>query len=210
MKFKAAIFDLEETLTHTFPECTEKIVELTFRDFGAKISESEKRRFWLDHRREEIIRRHGIDPRLFWEASKKHDTVEFRKQHIKIFDDVGFIREIRKKGLKTGIVTSSPVRIISFQTEMLGKENFDTIVRAQLSSGIKPKPDPHGILECLKILGVKSSEAIFVGNGDEDILTARAAGVLDVLIDRGGHNLIKETPSLKIKSLYELRGILGM
>ena len=49
----------------------------------------------------------------------------------------------------------------------------------------------------------KPEETAYIGNGDEDILTARNAKVLDIIVDRKEYRL-KEKPSLKIESLQEL------
>jgi FMN phosphatase YigB (HAD superfamily) len=60
----------------------------------------------------------------------------------------------------------------------------------------------------LKSLGLKPSEVIFVGNGEEDVLASKAAKIYSVIIDRG-ENIVEESPSLRITSLYELRNLLG-
>jgi HAD superfamily hydrolase (TIGR01549 family) len=211
MRYKAAIFDLEGTLIHTTFECISKIVSQAFQDFGVKISDEEIRNFWFSHKREELVKKilKIENPEIFWEVFRKYDILDLRKQHTKAYSDTNFISELKQEGLKIGIVTGSPRYTISLATEIFGKDSFDAVIRTHVSEGIKEKPDPHGILECLKILGISNEEAIFVGNGDEDILAAKNANVFDVLIDRGEHDLIKETPSLKIHSLYELRDFLG-
>ena len=91
---------------------------------------------------------------------------------------------------------------------MLGQDNFDAVIVAQTSNGFKPKPHPHGLEECLNLLGVQKSEAIYVGNADEDVNTAKNAQVFDVLLIRGEYEFPDANPSLKIHSLYDLREIL--
>ena len=212
MKCKAVIFDLEGTLIQTTFECISKIVSRTFHDFGVKVSDGDIRNFWFSHKREELVKKilKIEDPDIFWKVYRKYDVLDLRRQHTNAYSDADFISELRQKGLKTGIVTGSPRYTISLAAEIFGEGSFDAVIRTHISEGIKEKPDPHGILECLKTLGISNKEAIFVGNGDEDILAARAAGVFDVLIDRGEHDLINETPSLTIKSLYELREFLDL
>jgi phosphoglycolate phosphatase-like HAD superfamily hydrolase len=100
------------------------------------------------------------------------------------------------------------MHIILLSTELIGMGNIDSYIRAQKANDFEPKPNPEALLHCMKAIGAKGPETLYVGNGDEDILAARAAGVFDVIIERGEHDLIKETPSLKIKSLYELRKFL--
>jgi phosphoglycolate phosphatase-like HAD superfamily hydrolase len=59
------------------------------------------------------------------------------------------------------------------------------------------------------LLRVKNTEAIYIGNGEEDIKTAKNANVLDVLLIRGEYEFQNVNPSIKINSLYDLREILG-
>jgi len=69
---------------------------------------------------------------------------------------------------------------------------------------MKPKPHPEAVLKCLKLLHVNPGMAMFVGNGEEDILAGKRAGVTDVFIDRGEHNLLTVMPSHTIKTLPEV------
>ncbi len=205
MGWKALLFDLDGTLVHTAPDCRYAIVGRALQDLGIQASPEQMDRFWFGENRNEIIRAEfNAVPSTFWEAYKKYDTVARRKMHVRTYDDVDFIQGLGIKGYKTGIVTGAPVHIASFEIGLLGEHYFHSIVHARLSSGIRPKPHPHGILECLKQLKVEPSQAAYIGNADEDILAARSAGVLDVVVLRGEHQ-IKETPSLAINSLHELR-----
>ncbi|MCJ7817199.1 MAG: HAD family hydrolase [Candidatus Aenigmarchaeota archaeon] len=207
MKYKAVMFDLDGTLVHTDSECIYYMASRAFSDLGETLSKNEIDKFWFDHKREDFIKEKGLDIKSFWKTYKKYDTLELRKQYLKPYKDTDFIHELKKRGYKLGIVTGAPRHIIALSTEILGKENFDAIVRAQLTSGIKPKPDPQGIEECLKIMKIKNYDSVFVGNGDEDTLAARAAAVEDVLILRDEHNLIEIEPSFTISSLYGLRDV---
>jgi phosphoglycolate phosphatase-like HAD superfamily hydrolase len=136
------------------------------------------------------------------------DDVEFRKKQTKLYNDVDFIQEIRDKGYKTGIVTGAPPHIASLEIGMLGGENFDAVVIASSRMGIIPKPHPHGIEECLSMLEISNNEAMYVGNAEEDVISAKNANVYDVLLLRGEHEFPDIDPSLTIHSLYELREIL--
>lgn len=209
MAYKAVIFDLDGTLVHTTPEYRYKIVGQTLKDLGTKSSDHYIDRFWFEARRDEIIKNHfKLEPELFWQTYRKYDTPELREQFTRLYDDIDFIKELKRKGYKIGIVTGSPMPIAFLEIKMLGEENFDEIVITHSSSGIKHKPHPHGLLECLNKLGIKKEEAIYVGNADEDVITAKNAQVFDVLLKRGEHTFLEINPSLTILSLYELRKLL--
>lgn len=121
-----------------------------------------------------------------------------------------FVKELKQKGYKTGIVTGAPVHIANLEISILGKENFDAIVIAHSLNRIKPKPHPQGLEQCLSILKVQKDKAIYVGNSRDDIETAENAGVFAVLIKRREYDFKGINPPLTINSLYELRGHLRL
>jgi len=212
MIYKAIIFDMDGTLVHTVPEFRYRLLDKVFSELGVKCSDKFCiDRFWFEARRDEIIKDYfSLDPDVFWQEYRNHDTLKLRKPYTKVYDDVDFINELRQNNYKIGIVTGAPQYILDFDLELLGKENFDAVVRAQLSNGIRPKPDPHGLKECMDILKVDKKNVMFVGNADEDVLTAKNAGVYDVLIDRNEHIFPDIKPSLTINSLYDLRRLLKL
>jgi phosphoglycolate phosphatase-like HAD superfamily hydrolase len=59
----------------------------------------------------------------------------------------------------------------------------------------------------MKLLGVEKNQTIYVGNSEEDILTARAAEVIDVIVERKEYKPTIE-PSVKIPDLYGLRKLI--
>ncbi|MDI6721896.1 MAG: HAD family hydrolase, partial [Candidatus Aenigmarchaeota archaeon] len=181
---KAVIFDLDGTLVHTAPEYRYIVVGKVLHELGPPFSKKYIDEFWFGLDRDRIVEEcFNLNPGVFWETYKKYDDPQYRKRFMELYDDVDFIYELKENGFKTGIVTSAPSRIINVEMEMLPL--FDAAVRAQLSSGVNPKPHPDGLEKCLEIMKIENNEALYVGNGEEDILAAKSAGVLDVLIDRG-------------------------
>jgi len=209
MDYNTFIFDLDGTLVHTTPEYRYQIVGQTLSDLGKSSSQQNIDRFWFEARRDEVIREQfGLEPSLFWITYSGYDTTELRAQFTKLYDDVDFIQELKQRGFKTGIVTGAPVHIASLEIGMLGEKQFDGIVIANSANGIQPKPHPHGLEECLSLIGASSDKSIYVGNADEDVETAKNAGVYDVLLVRGEHEFPEINPSLRIHSLYELRQLI--
>ena len=210
MNYKAIIFDLEGTLADTNRECIRYMVGNAFKKFDMNLTNDEVDKFWFDHNREKYLSDLGIDIKSFWNVYRDFDKIDLRKKHLKLYGDVDIIPELKQDGYKIGIVTGSPTHVIALASEAMGRNNFDAIIRAQLTSGFKPKPHPESLERCLSIIHVANGDAVYLGNGQEDIDLARNARVHDILIDRGEHELIRETPSMKISSLYELRDLLGI
>ena len=207
--YKAVLFDLDGTLVHTPFEYIRDVVGNTLRDLGLSSDENGIRRFWYEPFREITLREvFGIEPDRFWPVMNGYDTPDARVSAARPYNDVGFIAELKASGYRTGIVTGARIIIMRSEVEMLGSGSFDAVVRAQRSSGVEPKPHPQGIQRCLDELQVSPGEAMYVGNGPEDIEAAKAANVLDVHIDRKEHPLNGVEPSVRVSSLYELRPIL--
>ena len=61
---------------------------------------------------------------------------------------------------------------------------FDAVVNSA-SSGVR-KPDPAIFRAALEAAGVEAGEALHVGDSDDDVTGARAAGIDVLRIDRGG------------------------
>ncbi len=212
MKYEAVLFDLDGTLIHTTPQYRYEVVGSVLKHFAKPFSKTLIDRFWFESHRNNLITKHlGIDPKEFWLMYEKHEVVQKRRLHIHAYSDVEFVSFIRKLGIKTGIVTGAPRHIAEMEIGLLGFEKFDHYTVARYSEGIKAKPDPQGLHECLQKLDVSASKAMFIGNGQEDIDAAKAAGLFDVHIERKEYPLPKKTiPSLQINSLFELKALVGI
>lgn len=207
MVYKAAIFDLDGTLVSTEEKLRYKVVGDTLAEFGKKASKEVIDRFWYRGERANLIKKEfGLEPTEFWEVFIKHDSAELRKSYTLPYEDVTFINKLRAAGIKIGLVTGAPTYIADVEIDLIGREKFDSIVVAHKKNGIRPKPDPHGIHICLKELGLTASDAIFIGNSDEDVLAARSVGMFDVVVDREEHDYtdLPHVPSLTVKSLFDL------
>ncbi len=213
MGYEAIIFDLDGTLVHTSMNHIHYAFRKALHEFGINSPKDEDiDQCWFESKRNETIReKFNLDGELLWETFRKYDTPERRRQFTRAYDDIGFIKELRQNGYKTGIVTAAVNEIASLEIGMLGEGDFNSIIIAQASNGIKPKPHPHGLESCLNILGVDKSKAMYVGNAKEDVEAAKNAKVFDVLLLREDkeYEFPDINPSLKIHSLYELREFLG-
>jgi HAD superfamily hydrolase (TIGR01549 family) len=208
---KLFAFDGDGTLFFTSSEYRYRVFRETFEALGMWEFDNELiDDIWFRGDRDEILKKRFKldDVSNIWEEFRKRDSVELRKHFTRPYDDTDFVKELKNKGYKTGIVTGAPLYIASMEIDLIGREFFDAVIVAQISNGIQPKPHPHGLQECLNLLQVQNEEALYVGNGIEDIQTARNAGVLSVLIDRKEHKLPEEKPDVVIYSLHELEQFL--
>jgi putative hydrolase of the HAD superfamily len=109
---------------------------------------------------------------------------------------------------RLGIVTNGASRV---QREKLVGSGFADRIGAVAVSGEigHGKPEPHIVNAALDALGVRSTDAVMVGDSIErDVAAARAAGVYAVWLDRGGIDADKPAPDARITSLRELPALL--
>jgi phosphoglycolate phosphatase len=201
---KSFIFDLDGTLVSVKPEYRYQLLAAVLAEFGKTISKDHIDRFWFMPHRDALLRQWGLHPDKFWNTFRTHDLPKTRKPYTFVFDDITYLSQLKKAGHKLALFTGSPPVIVKMELSFLDRRIFDAIVIASPSTGITPKPHPMGATECLRLLGCERKDTIYVGNSDEDILTARNAGIFLVLIDRGEH---KHTlvPDAIISSLAELQ-----
>lgn len=94
------------------------------------------------------------------------------------------IKKLHDSGIKTGIVTNKPSKILTEILEYFGiAEFFDAPIGADKVKHLKPAPD--GILMALKKFGVQAEEAIMVGDSYTDIGAGHAAGTLTAACLKG-------------------------
>ena len=88
---------------------------------------------------------------------------------------------LKRAGLKLAVVTNKSQAAADVLGATLLKEyGFDTIFGNRPGFGVKP--DPASTLFVLNELGVSPREAVFVGDGETDIQTAKNAGMRSVSV----------------------------
>ncbi|MCD8206062.1 MAG: HAD-IA family hydrolase [Clostridia bacterium] len=87
-----------------------------------------------------------------------------------------FLTAAKRKGVKMAVVTNKPQRATeNVCSQFLSEFSFDLLLGAKGDYPLKPSPD--GTYLALETLGLSACDALFVGDGETDIETARAAGV---------------------------------
>jgi beta-phosphoglucomutase-like phosphatase (HAD superfamily) len=214
MKLSATMLDLDGTVVFQTREYIEDTVGKTIYDLGLEADKDFVDDFWYCNGsdRDKIIEdRLGIDYMKFWRIFWKNDSPEERARHTGVYDDVAALKNLRESGIKLGIVTGALTKVADAEiSKVLSKVKglrFDSIVSNNI--GIKPKPHPDSLLVCMKELGVKNNETIYVGNANEDVQAAVAAQVKPVIVLREQKRKMHYGSSVKvINSLYEIENII--
>lgn len=204
------LFDLDGTLVYTKFAGMLKIIRAVLTKLNCPdVPDDVIKKLWFGPYRSATLQNEmHTNPKQFWEVYDEVHTAQLTKENAVPYDDVGIIKTLRVQGLKIAIVSGARPNVAECEINLLGKENFDCVVLAQPAHGSHPKPDPHCIHLCLEKLNIKPEQAVYVGNADEDILTARNAGVLDIIIDRNECPIELE-PTVNITSLHELPDVIS-
>jgi phosphoglycolate phosphatase len=124
---------------------------------------------------DEVAAEHGVLDALldeFGEAYAKHCGRRGR-----LYPDAGTtLAALRDHRAQLALVTNKEQRFVRLLLEVHGLDGeFDIVVCGDSLAEKKPKPLP--VQHCLEVLKVPAARALFVGDSEIDVLTARAAGV---------------------------------
>ena len=175
MKIKAILFDMDGVLVDSV-DAWFKLFNITLKYFGKK--EMTKKEFLSKVWGGPIER----DARVYFgktvdEVKKFYfDNFDEFKKNLKLFlDTKETLSELRKKGLKLGLVTNTPKGQAYALIDYVGlRKYFDKIVCGDEVEHGKPEPDL--LIECCKRLKTGIKDIIFVGDAKVDKEAARKAG----------------------------------
>jgi mannitol-1-/sugar-/sorbitol-6-/2-deoxyglucose-6-phosphatase len=108
----------------------------------------------------------------------------FEREPITIESSVEAVRELRARGVKLGVASSSAPEFIALSLQTLGLE--DAFVARQSALGLeRGKPDPEVYQLLLEKLGERAADCVAVEDSPRGIGSAVAAGVRCVGLWRG-------------------------
>ena len=177
---KLIIFDLDRTLLDTSRDI-HKALNDTLKSYGVpEISLENTLKFVGNGARKLIERALGENYGHLLESVYKDYLVNFAGCGNALTSLYGYESEVLKNfaaaGVKLAIVTNKPqdaTEIVCAQ--YLSEFGFELIVGQ--CDGAPLKPDPSSTLEIINKLAVEKENCLFVGDGETDIATARAAGI---------------------------------
>lgn len=178
---KCALFDLDGTLADTAVDlgrATARVLEQFGR--AAKWTDKDYRSFVGNGARLLLDRafEHSLSASELDEALGLFKAIynEILLDNAVLYDGIKeALEHLKSKGIKLAVVTNKPHQSAVLMVESLfGKNYFDFIIGAVED---KPKkPDPYSANLALEYLGCKGSEAIFFGDSDVDVHTAKNIG----------------------------------
>lgn len=180
MKYKAIIFDLDGTLTDTLYDLRES-TNYALRQMGwRERSVDEIRRFVGNGVRrliEQAVPEHTDELEFMecFEIFREH-YVEHCQDHTDLYPGIReLLLELKKRGYKMAIVSNKLQAGVAELQDSFFKNVIDIAIGEQ--DGFRRKPFPDMVNLALERLGVSRDEAIYVGDSEVDMATARNAGL---------------------------------
>lgn len=182
MRFQSVTFDLDGTLLDTVADLAEACRRMLAELGEPPRSQAEVHSFvgkGMAVLVERCLTRGAPPP-----AGQIHAGIESFKRHYTevngLFTQVyPGVREglaaWKAAGVKMGVVTNKPGMFTEALLERMGMAgDFDVIVSGDTTAHKKPHPEP--ILHACRILGTRPAGNLHIGDSENDILAARAAG----------------------------------
>lgn len=199
-KVDTVIFDLDGTLLDTLDDLT-AAVNHALGAFGYAPFDRSRVRRYVGNGVPKLIDRAlhfaqtGCEPDLENGAFEDRRTAnaclavftEYYDKHnadlTKPYDGIdNMLQAVKERGFKTAIVTNK----YDGAAQALKQRFFgcvDTVVGAR--EGIRPKPAPDGVFAALRALGADKTRAVYVGDGETDIATAKNCGIPVIAVTWG-------------------------
>lgn len=180
MKYKAVIFDMDGTILNTL-EDLKNATNYSVRQFGMPERSLEEVRMFVGNGIRKLVER-AVPAGTSEEKIAQVLDVFLEYYEIHSADNTSpypgileLVEKLKKSGIKTAVSTNKA----DVPAQELGREYFngifDLIVGQQ--DGLKVKPAPDSVNKILSILDIQKKDAIYIGDSDVDVQTAKNSGL---------------------------------
>ncbi len=133
-----------------------------------------------------------------------HHSLDTTKPYPEIMDTLA---ELKARGCRLAVVSNKMMAATVELCKHFFPDTIEVAIGENEAEGIKRKPAPDTVLAALKQLGVSGEDAVYVGDSDVDLATARNSGLpcisvlwgfrnRDFLLDHGATTFITSPKEL--------------
>ena len=215
-RIKAVVFDMDGTILDTLEDLRSS-VNHALREHDMPERSSMEIRSFLGSGMVYLIHRavpEGTDAET--EASVLASHKAYYPQHCAEQKSpypgiTGLLRAIRNAGIKTAVVSNKSDENV----QTLVRDYFDGLFTAAVGAreGVPRKPSPELVEIALTELGVSQEEAVYIGDSDVDVATAKASGLSMITVLWGSRDkpeLLAAGAECFADNTKELARILGL
>ncbi|MBQ0028797.1 MAG: HAD-IA family hydrolase [Lachnospiraceae bacterium] len=214
--YKAVIFDMDGTILDTLEDLTDS-VNHTMEVMGMPKHTLEEVRSYVGNGLHKTIER-AVPVGCTGEDIEKAYIimVEYYRNHCNIktrpYDGIcELIRDIRKKGIKTAVISNKNDKAVKALCDELFEDCFDFSLGD--TKGIPLKPDRAMVDITMEALSVKSDEAIYIGDSEVDIMTAHNSDMKCISVTWGFRDkvlLLEKGADILVDNIAEILEILEL
>ncbi len=188
MKHSLAIFDLDGTILYTLVDLKNSM-NFTLKKFGfPERTLDEVRRFVGNGIKNLIIRAapKGTDEKTIdemFEVFNEHYAVHCN-DNTKSYDGIGeLLKKLKEQKVKTAVVSNKA----DYAVQTLVKKYFDGLFDYAVGEkqGVRKKPCPDSVNEVLRVLDTPKEAAVYIGDSEVDVATAKNAQMDCIAVDWG-------------------------
>lgn len=178
IKYETVIWDLDGTLLNTLTDLKNAVNE-SMRAFGYPERTLEEIRTFVGNgvrKLMELSIPEGLENPNYESAYEVFSAYykEHNLDYTKPYDGVTeVIRELSERGVKQAIVSNK----IDYAVKLLNDEFFHVDFCIGTQEGLRRKPDADMVLKALDELSADQETAVYIGDSEVDIQTARNSGL---------------------------------
>jgi len=200
-RFPAVIFDLDGTLVDSAKQVVKSVRYALLKIDDRETPDADTITLQIGKPLPVMLRELGYPGD---QASSDEFVAEFRPHFARqvaespppLYPDVEFVLEhLHKSGVGLALVTNKHQTQAELVATRTGLARYLQYVHGW-QEGRKPKPDAEPVETALAQLGAEANQGLMVGDSEQDILAARAAGVATCAVTHGFR------PTLFLKSLH--------
>ena len=202
MRYQAAIFDMDGTILNTVEDLTSSLNYALLKTghrsdfvpddvrlfFGSGVFVAARRALWCE-RTGKILLDVPEDAKITEEAHRIEDV--FRGYYVDhCAEKTGpypgipaLIRKLRKAGLPAAVVSNKPDNAVKKLADAYFPGLFDFAVGEM--QGVRKKPAPDTVWKVCSALHTDPADAVYIGDSEVDIETAKNAGTAMISVDWG-------------------------